>query len=248
MQSLYSGLVGYWDLHDASGSRLDLSGNGSTLTNVNTVTSVDGLVGAASNFVLASSQKLTAASSAVLQGGAKSYTWACWVQLATKPASQFTFISKLSAVSGQSEYWLRWSGSSADIFQFSVYTATDSGKNAQAIAFGAPSTATWYFLRGWYDHTAQTVNIQVNDSDPASTAMGAPAQAASAAGLSVGADYAGDYTNGKMCEMGKWDRVLTTQEHLWLYNKGRGRTYPFDGRYSVELGRHSRSRRAQRSL
>lgn len=242
MKSLYSALAGYWNLQDASGNRLDLTGNGSTLTNTNTVTSVDGVVSKASNFVLASSQRLTCADNAAVRGGPKSFTLACWAQLATTPATDMELIAKWSVSANLPEYLLYWNAGSQR-FQFGIYRAGDSLLSVQATTFGAPSTGIWYFIRAWYDHDALTVNIEVNMSGVDSAATVTPAQAASTAAFYIGSLTSTSYLNGKMCEVGKWDRVLTTQEALWLYNKGAGRTYPFDGRYSRDLTRHGRSRR-----
>lgn len=245
MQSLYSGLVGYWNLQDQSGSRLDLTGNGSTLTNTNTVTTVDGLVGQASGFVTASSQRLTAASSSVLQGGPKDFTIAAWVYLTDK-TTVYCFMSKLSITAGQAEYQMFYN-SATDRLQMSVYTATDVQKTVQGSTFGSPTAATWYFLCGWYDNTAQTVNVEVNATGADSASTAAAAQAASSGTFAIGSlgNIGSNYLNGRVCEASKWDRLLTPQERRWLYNNGRGRTYPFTGRYAIGLSRHGRSRRMQ---
>lgn len=244
MKSLYSGLISYWNLRDASGSRLDLTGAANTLTNTNVVTSVDGFIGAASNFASASSQRLQLASNASIQGGPKNYTFAAWVQLASKPAAQMHILGKGSAVAGQAEYALYWDNV-GDRFNFEAFSAVDSGALAIANTFGAPSTSVWYFVCGWYDNDAQTVNIDINAAALNSSALGAAAQVASAAAFAIGAFglTAATYWNGKICEVGKWDRVLTLHERQWLYNNGYGRTFPFDGRYSPDLNRHNRSRR-----
>lgn len=245
MQSLNSALVAYWNLQDQSGSRLDLTGNASTLTNTNVVTTVDGVVGAASGFVAASTQRLQAASSAVLQGGPKDFTIACWGYLTDK-VSVYQFMSKISVTAGQSEYQLFYN-SATDRFQVSVYTATDTQRTVIGNAFGSPTAATWYFLCGWYDNTTQTVNVEVNAVAGDSASTTAAAQAASAGVFAIGSqgNVGANYLNGRVCEAAKWDRLLTANERRWLYNNGLGRTFPFDGRYSVGLSRHGRSRRMQ---
>jgi len=243
MQSLYSGLVSYWNLQDPSGPRLDLTGNANTLTNVNVVPAVDGLLGRASGFTAASLQHLTMVSNATIQGGPKNYTFACWAQIASKPANVMAFVLKTSAVAGQSEYVLQWLNTT-DRFRMIVYRATDSAQIAVANSLGAPALDTWYFIVGWNDHTNLTVNIEVNAGATDSTSLAGATQAASAAALDIGANsVAGtSYLNGKMAEVAKWDRLLTRQERVWLYNNGRGRTFPFDGG-PYSLGRHARSRR-----
>lgn len=242
MQSLYNKLVSYWNLQDASGSRLDLTGTGNTLTNNNVVTTTGGIVGAASNFVAASSQRLQLASNASIQGGNKDYTFAAWVQLASKPVIPMTILSKYSVTVGQSEYMIHWVNG-FDTFFMQAYTATDNA--IVAISSITPAIGEWLFVVGWVDSVAQTVSISVNALTVDTVALGAAPQAASAAAFVIGAFgvASGSYWDGKICEVARWDRVLTTQERLWLYNGGYGRTFPFDGRYSRELGRHMGSRR-----
>ncbi len=245
MHSLYAGLVSYWNLHDQSGSRLDLTGNANTLTNTNTVTSVDGLVGAASNFVLASSQRLQIASNATIQGGPKDYTFAFWTQLTTKPGTDMYLVSKYSAVSGQAEYEILWN-TSADRFVMNVYRATDSVNFIRGDSFGAPSTGVWYFVCGWNDNVNLTSNIEINAGVTDSQLLGGTTQAASAAVLALGSRGATGtgYLNGKMADVGRWDRVLTRQERTWLYNKGNGQRYPFDAYATLGQSRYASSRRA----
>ena len=244
MDSLNAGLVSYWNLQDQSGSRLDLTGAGNTLTNTNTVTSVDGFIGQASNFVAASSQRLTVASNATLQGGPQDYTFACWVQLATKPANAMIILSKYSATSGQAEYIINWDNT-LDRFTFTVYRATDSANQIAADNFGAPSTSTWYFVVGWNDNGNLQTGIEVNAGDANTLTLGGATQAASAAAFGIGSlSLVGSfYLNGKMAEVGLWKRVLTKQERTWLYNKGFGRTFPFNRGNALGLGRHQHQRR-----
>ena len=83
-----SNLVGYWALNDGTGTTAaDASGNGTTLTLVNTPTWVaPGKIGAAAvAFASASSQKLSAAitSGSVLWPGTGNWTAAAWVKLAS---------------------------------------------------------------------------------------------------------------------------------------------------------------------
>ena len=67
------GLVAYWRLDETSGSRLDSSGNGHTLTDNNTVTSGAGKVGTAAVFTRASSERLSRADQPAFEVGAASW-------------------------------------------------------------------------------------------------------------------------------------------------------------------------------
>lgn len=248
MHSLYSGLISYWSLQDQSGSRLDLTGLANTLTNTNTVTSVDGFLGPASHFTAASSQLLSIASNSSIQGGPKNYTFACWVKLDSKPANFMTILSKYSATAGRAEYILYWLNTT-DRLAFNVYRATDSIQSVSADNLGAPALSTWYFIVAWNNHDGLTVNIEVNAGATDSTALGGATQAASTAALGMGGlSLVGtNYWDGSIAEVGRWDRLLTRQERTWLYNQGKGRTFPFRGG-PYGLNRHARSRRLNSGL
>lgn len=245
MRSLYSNLISYWPLHEASSNRLDLVGQTNALAPTNAPTGAAGIIENSTLFALASAQRLSIASNANVQTGDIDFTFCTWVLLTTKPASVFAWIIKYSAAAGNYEYQLYWDNTT-DRFKFVVCRATDSAQTVTANTFGAPSTATWYFISAWHDATADTVNIELNAGVTDSAATGGALQAAGTAELSFGGFSGGlSLVNGQMCETGFWKRVLTRQERAWLYNDGRGRTYPFDRRLNgdSQLGRDSRERR-----
>jgi len=248
MRSLYSGLISYWNLHEASGDRADLTGFANTLTDTNTVTSSDGLLSNAATFTAANLERLNIASNASIQGGPKNYTFAFWAKLNTKPANAMMLISKYSATAGQAEYEIFWK-QATDRFSMNVYRATDSLQQVDADSLGAPALSTWYFIVGWNDNGAPSVNIEINAGTADSTSLSGTTQAASAAALDFGSRGATGtlFLDGFMADVGRWDRLLTRSERLWLYNNGKGRTFPFaSGPYG--LARHNRSRRLNSGL
>lgn len=242
MKSLYAGLEDYWALHEASGNRSSAIGK-HTLTDTNTVTQNPGKVVYAGQFTSANSERLTVASDASLQAGDIDFTLACWVYLDSKPASSMVFMGKYNTGSGQREYILRWVNTT-DRMTFMVHKATDTAMDVSGDTFGAPSLSTWYFVTGWHDAVNNIQGVGVNMIEDTAATTGA-LQAASAAGFNIGAtDVPNLFMNGRVCEAGFWKRVLTTQEKWWLYNRGLGRTYPFDGRVApIMLGRDHRHRR-----
>ena len=76
---------------------------------------------------------------------------------------------------------------------------------------GAPVIGTWYFIVGWHDSVANTVNIQVNNGAVDSVATGGALQAAGTAELRIGGrdDIAPFHLDGRVDEVGFWKRVLT---------------------------------------
>jgi len=234
LHSLHSGLLAYWPLHEPSGSRLSVMGDNSllTLTDNNTVTGNPGIVEDASQFTAANSEYLSVADNALLSMGDIDMFMAIWVYLDTKPAES-EILSKDNGAS-QREYAVRYLGGGTDRFNLLISGNGTANTQQNANTLGSPSTATWYFICAWHDSVANTINIRVN--------MGGVDSAAHTTGIFDGTSAlnigrspfgAGTYLNGRACEAGIWKgRILTTSEQLWLYNNGKGRTYPFDGRYS----------------
>jgi hypothetical protein len=237
MPSLLSGLQAYWPLHEASGVRYEASGNGMDLNDINTVTGNPGRVENAGQFTIANSEYLARGSDAKIQTGNIDFTWCGWVYLDAVATTQ-VIVGKDGSTAGQRDYLLYYSNGQG--FLFSVFTATDVAKLVIATTPGVANTAQWYFVQGWHDAAADLVWIQVDNNVPFSAASGT-LQAASNAEFDIGARvFVGSrlFFGGRICEVGFWRRILTLQERMWLWNRGMGRTYPFDGRISpVMLGR-----------
>lgn len=235
MRSLLSHLVSYWPLHEASGSRYDVVGAGNTLADTNTVTQGNGIQVAAASFARANSERLDLSSNALIQTGDIDWTWCFWCNFASKPAGVMSIINKYAATSGNAEYYIYWNNST-DRLMCDVYRATDSAQQVSASNFGGVTAGVWNFVAVWHDAAADTINIEINNGVPNSQATGGALQAAGSAALAFGGNAGiGLYYDGLLSEAALWKRVLTRQERAWLYNSGRGRTYPFDGRISPML-------------
>lgn len=248
MYSLYSGLIGYWNLDETgtSTNRLDALGTANSFNPAIPTSATDGVIGSAATF--AGGIHIKQASGSVLQGGPKDYTWALWVNFPSVGAGAYGILGKMGATAGWDEYVLKYTGTGTDRLQFTVFRATDSAQTAQADNFGSISanTSKWLFVCGWYDNTGLTVNIEVNAGDANSTSLAGSAQAATTNTVTaIGAEDAAatNFMTGSVDEVGRWDRVLTKTERAWLYNRGKGRTFPFLGGYSSTNSRHGRSRR-----
>lgn len=220
---LYEGLVSYWRLGEVSGSRADSIGS-NTLTDNNTVTQADGKLGKAGQFTAANSEYLSIADNASLSTGDIDFTFCAWVYADSLGANRF--IVTKSNLSTLGEYFLAYSTATSR-FRFAIQNAS-TFVTIDADVLGAPSTATWYFIVGWHDSVANTVNIQVNNGTANSGTTGATVPADSAQAFQLGAQSVpGDYWNGRIDSVGFWKRVLTAAERTALYNYGAGRAYPF---------------------
>lgn len=219
-------LVSYWPLDEQSGNRRDLVGN-NTLTDNATVT---GNPGPSSNLVLASqftalnTEYLSITSNSSLQTGDIDFTWCFWVYL-DSITGQMMFVAKYGSA-GFREYLVGLNGAGT---RWLIEVSSD-GTAAVSNAAGTlvPTTTAWHFLVAWHDSINDTLNLQVDNDTLGSTAY--------SSGVFVGTEdlrigfgnAAGDTaTNGRICGVGFWKRVLDASERTWLYKDGIGRLYPF---------------------
>lgn len=227
MSDLYTNLMDYWTLQEASGNRAGSQGV-LTLTDNNTVPGAAGKVGNGAQFTLANSESLSSASVVSLQmGSGQDFTLATWVKLATKATDQ-ALIVKATDVSGAAgiEYVLQYKLAN-DRFNALVSNGSATA-NQLADTLGAVSVDTWYFVVAWLD-AGTSLNIQVNNGTADTLGTAVYAQAA-AGGFALGRN-GGDvtiphYLNGMLDEAAIWKRILTAAERTFLYNAGAGRTWP----------------------
>lgn len=211
---LLTGLISYWSMDEASGTRNDSRGTNHA-TVVGTPTSQTGRVAGAVGTT--AGNYVEAASNASLQTGNIDFTLAVWVWFDLTTASYV--VAKWQG--GQLEHTILLNG----VFQFLVSTTGLDFPGVSASTFGSPVISTWYFVVAWHDSVANTINIQVNDGavDSAGHTGGV---FASTAQLQFGASAFGPLA-GRVDEVGFWKRTLTAPERSALYAAGSGLTYPF---------------------
>lgn len=220
---LRRGLVGYWRLEEASGTRYDCSKNGYHLTSVNSVGQTAGKVGNCSSFVAASHQSLTGFTNNVITND---FTIACWAKLTTKtlgcPATKFDYsISKRS-------FFLQYLDSS-DRWNFGVSSDGTATAQVAATTFGSPATNVWYFVTAWKDTAESKIWISVNNGTADSAAQTGTVFASNVA-FTIGAmnpDSPVQWLDGFVDEFGLWNRQLTSTERTRLYNAGVGTHFPW---------------------
>lgn len=224
LPSLLSGLVAYWKLDEASGTRSDSVGANHLVDN-NTVTQAAGKLGSAAHFAAASSERLSTSDSAALSTGDIDFTLAGWVWLDTKTGSRVLF-GKDGPVSGGREFRVLYE-SSTDRFRFAVSPDGTATTVVVASAAGSPAANAWYFVVAWHDATANRIYIQVNDG-PVESVAHTPGVIDGANPFEIGATTGnGVYMDGRLDAVGVWKRVLSVAERTDLYNTGLGCDYPF---------------------
>ena len=218
--NLLQNLVAYWRLEEASGSRVDATGRGNTLTSNSAVGVVAGRVNSGASFIASSGQYLSIADNADLSTGNIDFTVAAWVYFDTV-ADNRGVVGKWAA--GANEYIIRVSGVT---IEFRV--GDQAQVNGDAANGGEVLTGTWYFVVAWHDAAADILRIQVNNGTPAGVSY-------TFGVADLGTDFRIGYNqndnvfmDGRIDEVGLWKRVLTTAERADLYYAGSGNRFSTD--------------------
>lgn len=215
--ALTDGLVAFWKLEEASGTRADHVG-ANDLTDVNTVTQNPGIVGNAAQFTAANSERLEIVDNTDLSTGDIDFTLSAWVYLDTTGVFR-NVITKWEGAGANIEYLLRVNASNQ-----ATFTVGNGASNGSAtFTTTALSGATWYNIIAWHDSVANTISVTVNaNATPASAAWTTgvlDGGSKFALGFSIGA---GTYWNGRIDAVGLWKRALSSTERDEVYNAGSG--------------------------
>lgn len=220
---LRRGLVSFWPLNEASGTRSDVHG-GNDLTDNNTVAQGTGNVYAnCADFERGNTEYLTVANNSSLNPS--EITFCCWVQIEAK-FTQLNIASKDNFSANSTREFLLDYESAADRFRAYVfYNATGGFDVLDADNFGAPSTATWYFL---CLKMGSTLSLSVNGGTPDTMAASGSRNIASTT-FSIGAHFNGATPfgpwDGLMGPAMFYNRILGDSEVTSLYNAGSGIKY-----------------------
>jgi hypothetical protein len=220
--TLNDGLVAYWKLDEASGTRVDSGPNGQNLTDNNTVTSDTGKISNAGLFVSANSEYLSRTDSTELSTGNIDFSFSCWFYQDAAVANS-AILTKGSAYSNANLEYALWLGSGGATPAFSISDGTTTTTISSGVALTA---STWYHIVVSYDAAANQMAITINAGTPATTAQSTGPQDTTGA-FGIGRRNNGAYISGRVDEVGFWKRVLTSDERTELYNAGAGKTYPF---------------------
>lgn len=217
--SILTGLLSYWKLDEASGTRVDsVTTSGNDLTDNNTVTQAVGKIANAAQFTAANTEYLSRVSNAGLQVGASSAEWWGWFYLDT--------------ATGPFPAWYHLVAKGGNEYRIQI---TDTNMRMQAYFGGTPITAsralpsitTWHFFDAYFDAPNQLIGIALDGGAFTTQATGSGTMDTTATQFNLGALNGGNPLNGRLDEVGFTKRLLTTAERTALYNSGNGVTYPF---------------------
>jgi RHS repeat-associated protein len=232
------GLMAFWKLDEASGTRLDelngCGGTGCDLTDINTVTQAGGELGQASQFTAANSEMLTHLDNADLSTGDIDFSVGAWVYLDSKPSAAMTIANDGGGSYGNRAWWLTYSGSGTDRFQFNAYppSGCSTPTYVRANTFGAPALNTWYYVVAYHDSVNNKIGISINggtaDTAGFSTGTCDSIYQFSVGGMANGNTNSGtNFWDGRIDGVGFWKRVLSSSDRSTLFNAGSGCDYPF---------------------
>lgn len=223
---LRRGLVGYWRLEEASGTRYDCSKNGNHLTSNNSVGQTNGIQQNCSSFVSASSQYLSLTSNSSVQAGDVFFCVSAWAYTLSTNL-QKAIVSKFDSSVNKREYLLYLDADNK--FKFLVNAVGDSGNSIICTNSTTAVTNTWYFVVGYHDPNANTIGCSVNGSAFATTSTSAGILASTSI-FAIGAiQPAGSaFWNGRIDEVGIWkNRSMSASDITFLYQSGRGTHFPW---------------------
>ena len=204
---LTDGLVAYWNLDEASGTRLDSVGSNHLMDN-NTVTSATGILNGAAQFTAANSEYLSVPDNASINTNKKDFTLGFWLYLDDK-ATSYSFVDKGVEFSVEYDTPVGLDRLFLEMQEPTVQVNADS--------FGSPPTNEWIFAVAWKDTVAHTVSLQINDGTVESAGFSGHS-INPISPLLIGARGGPDrFLNGRMDEVGLWKRVLTAGERTTLY-------------------------------
>jgi hypothetical protein len=212
-------LVSWWSLEsdgtDSHGSN-DLSEAG---TPVYTTGKVNNGV----DLELSDSEYLYLADNADLSAGDTDFSIGGWFKFESLGATAQRLISKRQATTNAC-YDMFYAGTGDDRFAFWLYTSGGTSMKAETSSSYGVVVDTWYFVVGWHDSTANTVNLQVDNGTVYSTGTSGNVPHDSTATFMIGnLAQVARYLDGMADECFFYRKVLSASERTWLYNSGSGR-------------------------
>lgn len=226
--SLLNGLLRYYQLDEASGTRVDIVG-GLNLTDNNTVTQAVGKIANAGQFTAANSEWLSG-SDASLSFSGVDFTVSAWVYsdaLAGGDAADGRGIVSVhnSDSIGDWHIAVRPTG----LVCFSHWKTAGNDTTGRHIT-GSAAVADAAFYHIVCRRTSGVYTIRVNDVNFGLAGDTGTASGWTTTDFNVGRIFtspASYFWNGRIDELGIWNRSLSAAEVTSLYNAGAGLTYPF---------------------
>lgn len=224
--SLSTNLQAYWKLDEPSGDRFSQVGS-NTLTDSNNTLSIVGIRNQAANFVVANTNLLYISSANILNTSSSNFSVSGWVYQNTFRDGQFI-----------QQGWDTNTNVNFSVLLVNnrdvLFRVTSNGTVASSVSVTASAswnTGSWFNIIAWHSNNSH-IGLSVNNV--VTTAAYTGTNFMSSAGfLSIGNEITTglNYPNitntldGRIDEVGLWNKVLTAQERSDLYGGGTGNTY-----------------------
>ncbi len=203
--ALTNNIFAYWNFNDnGSGgvSLIDSTGNSKTLTPVGSnPSSTTGIINRCASFTPNQGLSLTSVSTMT------EYSVSLWFNTSNVTNQQTLF-----------------AGNYLNLYLFGgqMYLNNFQSTNPEINGVGSFTTNTWYHLA--IVSSGGTTSLYSNGTLLGSTSQSIYIQTV----IQIGYGNNSWYYNGRIDEVGVWDRALTLSEITDLYNSGYGKTYPFN--------------------
>lgn len=229
--ALRDNMISYWNLDEASGTRIDSHGS-QDLTDKNTVQQASGGGPGGQNcarFELANDETLWADDSADNSFGDEDFTVAGWVFFVTFTGGNDVFLSKREE--GDAQWQMLYKDSAAEDEMWHILQSSSGSGEVPVKDTGGFSTGTWYFCVGTYDAAANEIALTINDGTTFTTSHSGGSW--DGGGRLVFGGFVDGGTTAdadvRMAMWGLWRRKITSSEITQLYNSGSGLTYSQTG-------------------
>ena len=232
---LMNGLLAYWKLDEETGARVDATGNGYNLTDNNGVGFAPGVIGNAASFN--GSNFLSNGDITQLVQGIGELTVCAWAFLNTIPSSYVGLVACQNFNNGN---FVLFAYPLQD-GDGQVIVDGDGNPTGAEATFGSDASGgrvyteggvqipvgAWVHVVGRMSVSAGAVDLFVNGVKMSSVASNG-VTSSDAYTLTIGSISGGSeaWLDGKMDEVGVWNRALSDAEITALYNSGAGKTYP----------------------
>jgi hypothetical protein len=226
--AIIDSLVFCFNMEEASGTRTDVHA-GLTLSDNNTVTQNPGKLGQAAQFTRVNDEYLSAADAAAYSHGDIDFTYSAWIYPDSFPGAGNTcrIVNKNRIPLDSSDDWeVAWSVT-GDTHVLTCHVGNGAGAFTTANSALVMSAATWYHCLFWHDAALNTINLQVNNGTVASNACSHGSFDGNGTMLVGRSENAADRFDGRIDQLCRWNKVLTSTERTQLYNSGAGLAYPF---------------------
>ena len=224
--ALRTGLVAYWPMNESAASGdvtvEDWTKRGNNLTSNNTVPSVAGIQGNGRGFTAANSEWLGAAgvNNDLKFADGRNWTLTGWIWAASWVNNTY-FIA--NDASGNREILFNLNTGFSNCLSITLNPGGTAGGSLDTGSFLA--TSTWHFFAFTYTHSTGTIGGRVNGGSMVTATRASGSLVQSANPLNFGRRQfsgANAFFSGRLDEVAKWDRVLTTAELNTLWNSGSG--------------------------